>query len=61
MGANEIQWANGITLEKDCMSFCPKIVFHINWSLEQIFLQFVIINDFSYPNTCHVFSFIIFE
>jgi hypothetical protein len=27
LGTNEIKCANGITLEKDCMSFCPKITF----------------------------------
>jgi hypothetical protein len=30
MSENEIQWANGIILKKDCMYFCPKIIFHMN-------------------------------
>jgi hypothetical protein len=27
MGANEIKQSNGVTLEKDYMSFCPKKAF----------------------------------
>lgn len=29
MGANEIKQANDVTLEKDYMSFCPKLTFVI--------------------------------
>jgi hypothetical protein len=59
-GANEIQWTNMITLEKDYMSFFPEFLFTwINFGI--IFLQLVIVNFFSCPNTWHVFLFIIFE
>jgi hypothetical protein len=51
MGANEIQSANGFTLEKDYMSFCPKIFFSYKWIFEQCFSQIVIINVYSCPNT----------
>jgi hypothetical protein len=30
VGANGIQWANGITGKKDCMSFLPKTLFQMN-------------------------------
>jgi hypothetical protein len=30
LGVNKIQWANMITLEKDCMSFRPKFFYHTN-------------------------------
>jgi len=36
-GANEIQWANMITLEKDYMSIFPKNVFSYEWILEWFF------------------------
>jgi hypothetical protein len=37
LGANEIQWANMIILEKDCMSFFPKEFFSYEWILKQFF------------------------
>jgi hypothetical protein len=42
LGANEIQWANMIILEKDYMSFLPKKTFSYEWILEQFFLQLFI-------------------
>jgi hypothetical protein len=48
MGTNEIKWANDISLEKDCMSFCPNFFFSYNWVFEQFCLQIVIINAYNY-------------
>jgi hypothetical protein len=31
MGANKIQWTNNVTLDKDNMSFCPKIKLSYQW------------------------------
>jgi hypothetical protein len=39
-GANKIQWANNITLDKDCMSFCPKIVFSYKWIFENVQISY---------------------
>jgi hypothetical protein len=47
-GANEIQWANMITLENDCMPFFPKKPFSYEWTLKQIFVWFVIINVYGW-------------
>jgi hypothetical protein len=61
MGANKIQWTNNITLDKDFISFCPKITISYEWIFDQNILQIVIKNAYSCPNTWHVFLFIIFE
>jgi hypothetical protein len=60
IGANEIQWANMITLEKDYKFFSPKKAFSYEWILEQCFLQVVIINAYSFPNTWYIYIYIIF-
>jgi hypothetical protein len=39
----------------------PEKTFSYEWILEQLFLQFVIINAYSCPNTWHVFLYIILE
>jgi len=49
MGANKIQWTNGVTLDKDYMSFCPKITFSYKWIFEQIIFQIFIKNVYSCP------------
>jgi hypothetical protein len=51
--------ANRIIIKKDYVFF-PKTIFSYEWILEQLFLQLVIINAYSYPSTWHVFFFIIF-
>ncbi len=55
LGANNIQWANTITLEKT-MFFFPKFVFSYEWTLEKNVLQLVIINSYSCPSTWYVIS-----
>jgi len=40
--ANEIQWANGVTLKNDYMFVCPKIAFSYKWIFEQLFLQIIL-------------------
>ncbi len=54
MGANKVQWASGVTLYKDCMSFCPKITFSYKWIFEWNIFQIVIKNVYSFPKlmTC---------
>jgi hypothetical protein len=37
MGTNEKKQANGVTLENDCMHFCPNFVFHMNEFLNIVF------------------------
>jgi hypothetical protein len=37
LGANKIQWANMITLEKDCMPFFPNFFFHMNEFWNNVF------------------------
>jgi hypothetical protein len=43
-GSNKIQWANDVTLNKDYMSFCTKIIFSYKWISKQNHLQIVIKN-----------------
>jgi hypothetical protein len=59
LGANKIQWAHMIILEKDYMFFFPKKHFFIWMNFGTISLQLFIINAYSCPITQHVF-FIIF-
>jgi hypothetical protein len=56
LGANGTQWANGLLKKRITCLFC-QIVFFI-WTTFWIlfFLQLVIINAYSCPNTWHVFS-----
>jgi len=35
MGATKIIQANGATLKKDCISFCPKIILSYKWIFEK--------------------------
>jgi hypothetical protein len=55
-GLNDIKLANDITLEKQCMSFWPKIFFSYKWFFEQLFLQIVTINVHNCLCTWHVFK-----
>jgi len=59
IGANKMQWTNNITLDKDFMSFCPKITFSYEWIFHWNILQIVIKNAYSCPNTWF-YLFIIF-
>jgi len=52
-GCKWVQWANMITLEKDCMFVFPIFFFSFEWILEQFLLQFVVINSYSCPNRWH--------
>jgi len=51
MGANGIQQANQLTIKKDYMSFFTKKTFSYEWILEQLFLQFIVINAYSCSST----------
>jgi hypothetical protein len=61
VGANGIQQANMITLEKDYISILLKKTFSYEWILEQFFLQLVIIKAYNCPNAWYLFFKIIFE
>jgi hypothetical protein len=53
--ANKMQWANDVTLEKDCMSFYQKIIFPYKRIYEKLFLQIFVISAYNYPSIGHDF------